>query len=410
MQQDKLKEILNIVPGSECLEFLVKRIQSNNYRGIQISQHNRYTLDDIFIILENIYKISEKELLQIRDTDLSRRPNNTPGEKKYALLTINIAKEMGRCTQDSLRKNIFVDMHRMGLIYRYDRNKEIIAPFKRRHVKYISLTPLAIELIESNASNRIFLYTRAIETLMNGYGEELLFLISELDKNTIELNEIVLFASFIDQSIDNHTYVRSEIADYLKEYQTFSKFIKKHIVLKIKEYCNPDNFGGNKVQQRDWHNWVNEAQQIMYLLGQTAYFENRDSKLIVRIGKTGIYEDTAKLKRSVKEKELYFEKHGVKKELGFELHHIVPLCWAKKSSDFLLFDNWQNLAYIDGKSHSKISQQNNRHVVLSFECKDAIFTDFNKDRVVCKIDENIIYSPKKQKTMLEYNKQILDAI
>ena len=46
-----LQEISQIDPSKECLKFLAKRLQSKDYRGIQISQHNRYTKKEILVIL-----------------------------------------------------------------------------------------------------------------------------------------------------------------------------------------------------------------------------------------------------------------------------------------------------------------------------------------------------------------------
>ncbi|GAA9062574.1 hypothetical protein BTM312_03950 [Helicobacter pylori] len=65
--------------------------------------------------------------LQIRTTDMSKRPSNIIGEEAYAKVVDNICKsempqdnlgKKNQVTQDSLRKNLFVDMHRMGLIER----------------------------------------------------------------------------------------------------------------------------------------------------------------------------------------------------------------------------------------------------------------------------------------------------
>ncbi len=75
-----LKQILQIDSSKNCLKFLVDRLQSVNYRGIQISQHNRYTKDRILIILEEIYNLCSENLMQIRTTDLSKRPCNIEGE------------------------------------------------------------------------------------------------------------------------------------------------------------------------------------------------------------------------------------------------------------------------------------------------------------------------------------------
>ena len=59
---------------------------------------------------------------------------------------------------------------------------------------------------------------------------------------------------------------------------------------KVKDYCEPKNFSGDKTQKRDFHNFLNETQQILSLLTQMAYFEynKNDSKLYIRTGTYGI--------------------------------------------------------------------------------------------------------------------------
>lgn len=53
------------------------------------------------------------------------RPHNTEEEGIYAEFC-NEAKNLVEIgTQDAMRKNLFVDLHRMGLIERYDKNKKL---------------------------------------------------------------------------------------------------------------------------------------------------------------------------------------------------------------------------------------------------------------------------------------------
>ena len=157
-----LQEIAHIDPSKECIKFLVERLQSKEYRGIQISQHNRYTKKEILVILGEIYNLVGEGLMQIRTTDLSKRPQNIDGEEKYAELTNNISIKLSRCTQDSLRKNIFVDMHRMGLINRYNAKNKALSPSEKGIKKYISISKLGISMLkEKNIFSQNLLFTRA---------------------------------------------------------------------------------------------------------------------------------------------------------------------------------------------------------------------------------------------------------
>ncbi|RAX54500.1 restriction endonuclease subunit R [Helicobacter sp. 16-1353] len=410
---EKLQEILDIDPSKEFLRFLVKRLQSENYRGVQISQHNRYTKEIVLVILEEIYKLCGGELLQIRTTDLSKRPHNINGEEKYAKLTNNIGLKIQRCTQDSLRKNIFVDMHRMGLICRFDKNKKELSPFARGVKKYISLSDFGIEFLKTkDIFTQNLFYTRALENLMNGFGEEILSLCLELESNYISTHELLFFGTFLYQILDSRIYQRSDILHFIKEYRNTSRIVKEALLIKIQSYCNPNNFSGDKTQKRDFHNWINETQQILTLLSQMAYFEwnKKQNKLYIRVGKDEIFEDTSKLKRSLNEKILYFEKHNIaQKTKGFELHHIVPLCFAKSKVEFHTIDKWQNLVYIDAYSHSQITQNKNANIILNFNKNDAIFSDLSNNQVYCENEKNIKYDTKKQDLMLDYNKELLNA-
>ena len=121
---DFYQSLISIDPSKKALKFLANRILNDNYRGMQISQHNRYTVEDLIILLEKIYELVGENKMKIRTTDLSKRPYNTPDEYIYAEYVNNVAKEMGRCTQDSVRKNFFVDLNK-GLLRKHNIEKRV---------------------------------------------------------------------------------------------------------------------------------------------------------------------------------------------------------------------------------------------------------------------------------------------
>ncbi|GAA8072933.1 hypothetical protein Neuguinea51_13880 [Helicobacter pylori] len=129
-----LLEITQLDPSKECLKFLADRIRSPDYRGLHLSQHNRYDQNKIKTIIQAIFNEVGEDLLQIRTTDMSKRPSNIIGEEVYAKVVGNICKSGMQVTQDSLRKNLFVDMHRMGLIERYNKNKEPTNPYIQSNI------------------------------------------------------------------------------------------------------------------------------------------------------------------------------------------------------------------------------------------------------------------------------------
>ncbi len=370
------------------MKFLANRIKSSDYRGLHLSQHNRYDQNKIKIIIQAIFNEVGEDFLQIRTTDMSKRPSNIIGEEAYAKVVDNICKseiaqdnsgKKNQVTQDSLRKNLFVDMHRMGLIERYNKNKEPTNPYIQSNIKYISLTPLAIEFLNAqDLLRKNFCYTQALENLLQGFGAECREVMIELDNHYLDIEEMMFFVTFLN--IENFT--RSKIIEYVREYR------------------------------RDYHNWKNQAQQIFSLLEQSVFFEANKERLILKTLNEENKQNDKKLKRSIKEKALYFEKHGVKKEKGFELHHIVPLCLARSVEEFDLLDKWENLIYIDAFNHAKISQTQNKHICLYFENCDVILSKGLKEEqesLYFTYIENVLYKLDLQNVMLEYNKDLLHS-
>ncbi|MDR2345052.1 MAG: hypothetical protein LBE18_03210 [Planctomycetaceae bacterium] len=51
-----MNNLISFSPGNKALEFIKKRIDNDNYRGSWSSQHNRYTLDDLDVILRLLDK------------------------------------------------------------------------------------------------------------------------------------------------------------------------------------------------------------------------------------------------------------------------------------------------------------------------------------------------------------------
>jgi len=406
------EELISIDPSKECLRFLGERIVSDNYRGIQLSQQNRYDVIVVTTMLVEFFNLAKAQRMFIRTTDLSKRAYNLPEEAQYAEYVNNLSIKLGRGTQDSVRKNFFVDLHRMGFIYRYNESGDRIGPFERSQIKSVSLTPLGIELV--NNANDIFqrnlIYTKAIDTLTNGLANELLDVVSINDKLT--MTEFQFFISFMDNELNGHFYTKSELVDYVMEFRKMSYFQKQAVIDKVSKYCDPTKFGGNKINKRDYHNWKNETQQIFMLMDQTVFFEKRNETLLIRLGENSLFDDDTKLKRSLKEKENYFREHGISKEPGFELHHVIPLLSAKNKNEFAVLDVWQNMVYIDGYTHSKITHTNNKNIDLEFVNDDITLVDpagIIKD-IKCSKDTNVIYNSKNKSLMKDFNTNALNSL
>lgn len=416
--KDKLQKI---DPSRSCLTFLAERICSNNYRGIQISQHNRYTCDDVIVMLEELYKSVGTEKMVVRTTDLRKRPYNEKDEEKYALYTKKVVDRMKRGTQDSIRKNFFVDFHRMGFINRFDINGKEILPFEStqgKTIKYVSLTELGVELINNKKDifKKQFIYTKGIDLLSHGLANDLLDIMIELDDNYLTIHEFMFFVSYMGQKLRTHTYTRSEVIEFIRDYRSMSAYQKLAVIDEVQCYCDPNKFVGNKTVKRDYHNWRNEAMQIFMLMGQTVLFEQGIGKekdiLKLKIGKNALFDSSAKLIRSKKAKEEYFTKHNVSKQIGFELHHIIPLLMARNKLEFDALDVWENLIYIDGYTHSKITQTDNKNIVISFENNSDIKLETVVKRsqaISCVNGKHVIYNVNNIPIMESFNNNMLNS-
>lgn len=370
---------LNKISSCKFITFLCKRINNDDYRGLQLSQHNRFDVNIVHLIIREIYNKFKFNLFVIRNTDLKKRPSNNLDETPYSELVDQINTKLVKrgITQDSLRKNFFVDFSRMNLIKRYDKNKVEINPYKKSPVKYVSLSNLGIKFAQLNDIFKInSLYYQCIDSLTNGIANDLLEIMIQIGLEKITLNDYQLFISYLNFKIDGRTITKTEICEYLKEFHKLSRFQRDAIVQIIKNYCSPLNFIGNKTKKRDFSNWRNEAEQIFTILDNSSFFK-RDQKynLVLTLDKKSIKNNHAQFKRSRTEMNKYFENHNVNKIKGFELHHIVPLLYANSLSEFNLLDSWQNMIYINAYIHSIISQNKNKNIKINFKNNDVYFED-----------------------------------
>ncbi|MDE6201714.1 MAG: hypothetical protein K2M47_07585 [Clostridiales bacterium] len=410
-------EIESIQKGNKALEFIEKRIADVYYRGAASSEHNRYDMEEIHDIIKILNNYApNKQLLQIRTTDTSKRPFNYPEEYTYAKfcdeVKSTVKKKKG--TQDSLRKNIFPDLHRMGFIARYDANGNKVAPYERKNIKYVALTDLGVHFaVETNILNQSFMFSKAVDILLGGYLELAIDILSDTDNGIKKLSfyEYMFFVSAVNSNT-SFNITRAECLDLINEYRKLSNTQRSGLINLLKTQLNPNLYAGNKKDKRDWHNWVNKITQIFYLLNQTAYFDAYDNNLYLRT-ETKYTDDgnkKVKFKRSVSAKQEYFNNHKIQRKLGFELHHVIPLSWSENIEQYNLYDNWKNLIYIDAYSHSIITQNNNNYIAMSSNGDAIVLKNAAKDAIRLNFNANIIYNISLQDTMLHYNQQLIETI
>ncbi len=388
-----------------ALKYIDQRIESDDYRGAVSSQHNRFTEEELYNTLKLLDKhASNKSFMEIRTTDLAKRPINSSEEQKFAIFCNEVKQVVGRGTQDSIRKNWFVDFHRMGFIQRYDKNHNPTHAWKRSITKFVSIAPDGAKFIkERDPANRLFLFTKGLNRLLSNYINILLNLLKddEYHLRYITLNESMFFVSAV-VSDAKYSLTELECIEHINEYRKLTKAQRISVEKCLKSQLKKENYIGNKKTQRDFHNWENKMTQIFSLIRQTAYFEVRDNRVSYREPK-----NQKQLNRSISQKQEYFKEHIVSKKRGFELHHIIPLSWSENYEHFVLLDKWENMVYIDGYSHAQITQNGNKNIVLSKGVNGLILQDYESNIVNLEKDINVLYNEDKEPVMLSYNDNLI---
>ncbi len=390
---NKLQNILNIDANNDFLKYIVNRIQKPNYRGVHISQHNRYDLGLVMTILEVIKNKVSNNLFEIPRGDFNQRDDkggnyNINDYPKFKTITDDIKKLSGRTTYNSIKKTFFVDFHRMGLIVRYDKNKIPTNPCKRTTIHYVSLTDEANKLLNSSTiiqKHRVF--TDVLDkNLFKSYLSNLVDLIfnSQYKDDNINIHEFMFI--FTNEELSNPMKL-------LSEYRNLKIFQKNKLLKLVQDYANPNNFGGDKTQKKDFHNWRNETQQMFMLLKQTSYFQvdENNQNIALNIGNYGIF-SVENIKRSSKPKQRYFDIHNKNKQTDFELHHIVAISKARNKQEVELLDNVYNLIYLHKDKHLEITKKNNTNVYLSINETKANFCNFDSDKIQAINNSEALYS------------------
>lgn len=408
----KLKDILNIDNTNEFLKYIVARLQRDDYRGIHISQHNRYNLEFVIKMLSVIKNEVGNALFEIPRGDYSERENvkkyNIDDYQEFKKITDKVNLTVGRTTYNSIKKNFFVDFHRMGLITRYDKNQIPSNPHKRTTIYYASLTDEANNLLNSkNIIEKHRVFTDVLDkNLFNSYLSNLVDLIfnSQYKGDVISIHEFMFI--FTDTELDKPIKL-------LNEYRKLKQFQKNKLLMLAQEYANPNSFEGDKTQKKDFHNWINETQQMFTLLKQTSYFQvdENNQNIALNIGSYGIF-SIDNIKRSDRPKQEYFELHEHKKQNNFELHHIVAISKARNKQEVNLLDNVYNLIYLHKDKHLEITKKKNAHVYLSINETIAKFCDFDSEKIQANNGGDALYS--KNNSILQkleiHNKKAINEI
>lgn len=398
-----LAEILSIDEESLFLKYIVRRLRDNKYRGWHISQHNRYDMADIELILRSIHDIAATEYFAIPPGDYKRDAVLPSEFQKFQIIVNQVNSKMGRGTINSLKKNFFPDLEGMGFLVR-DRMK---FGQNSRPVLCGRLTPDAVAFISAGALIDTYKkFTDGIDKLFGSKISELaeMLHLSDYVNDAISIYEFMFIFSDNDEDLDK--------IELLGSYRSLKKHERSKVIKLVQKYADPKNFEGNKTTLRDFHNWKNQAQQIMGLLKTTVYFEVDQNKFFrLNVGSTGFFQEPTK--RSVIPKREYFTFHGVEKRDKFELHHIIPISSARNKEEAKMVDDYRNLMYLHRGKHKALSQGGEKNIVLTLSPNEAIFSDFDNTESVQTINNtDALYTKEQSKIekIAKYNVGLLQSI
>lgn len=404
-------------PNSKLLEFIADRVKQDNYRGYHLSQHNRFSFDEAVNILTEFKAFAKNQRVKIRTRDLKKAPADMPGTQVYSDFCASLKTKYGKYTQDTIRKNIFVDFARMGLIKRFNSRGCLITGARRRCV-YVELADRGKILASKSKSKKekYIAFTKGLDSLLQGMPLILFDLMSDTDFK-ITRKEYTYFASFLNHTINcaaapaGKTVTKQDVIDYINEYRSI-KDLHDNIDDILKEYCNPDNFPKNKPEKRDYGNWLNETDQVFKLLSQTVYFDHIEKyhTLNLRVDKKMDIDNVERIKRSSQEKINYFNEHHITKPTGTTLHHIVPLNVWKDLNDFKLLDDWRNMICIEQGAHNDVHAQKKEPIMLSFSADKKNLILSSDCTLTYTNNKEVFYSQRRTSDMENYNKSLIDTL
>lgn len=400
-----LREIENISSSNTFVKYIVDRVSSNDYRGMQCSQHNRLTFDYFSNLVSVIYDVAGSSIFDIHIGD--DRGEKQPQAYTYYKVVDRIKACVGKGTINSVKKNTFPDIARMGFLNRYDKDGDkIIEGTSRSSVYSVGLSELGVKFAKATAFEKIKLFTDGVDILTKNAASELveLLYLNDYGIDKIDILEFMYILSDDRKEITSNDKLR-----LLLDYRRLTAAEKNKLDENLKAFCNPKNRRDfdNKTLLRDYGNWKNESQQIYSLLANSTYFKVEGTELILNTGNYGLF--NAQANRGAKAKADYFKNHNVNKTVGYDLHHIVPFAKAQNKSDAVFVDDFKNLIYLSDKKHAEFTISGSKNVILKYTQNNpnVLFMDFNDSFILVDITKDALFSPSLLPLVKEYNIQLL---
>ena len=388
---------------SDLEKYLHNRIRRSDYRGLHLAQHNRLPEDKLVAILDSIRDAVGNDEFDIPpgDEPSPRRSHNPAAKRKVRGFSDyhNILDNIANCgvagvsaTFNSLKKNHFPNFEGMGLLQRRDGGR------------VGHLTEAANSILDAGSSRqRTVLVGKAMERLIGpDFANELHDLLRNLDQ--LNVWEVMLIVS------DTHLSAAQK-ESYVRQYRRLRAVKRLQLHEDIESLCEP-TMHLSKVDRRDWHNWWNEAKQIVTMLAYVPGFVVLQEEHVMLAGGAGIpIFDRA---RSAQVKREAMEWHGLVPVAGWELHHIFPIEYATSAADMALIDAKENLLYIPAARHREIPRNKNRSVQFEFDSRRVRLSNpassSRKPQFDFEIPHEVGVQVDRLPAMVAYNARLLKSV
>jgi len=394
--------------------YLQSRIQdSKSYRGVHLQQHNRLPQAKLEVLLTAIYNtVGAESFIEPSGDDPApsrshkvgdpwRYPKgNLPGDcsNYWEILDAIAGADVSDVSAsfNSLKKNHFPNLEAMGLLSRIEGTHD--SP------KRAQLTDRAVEYLQANKRQRSKIFADASEKPLAPFIERLDPLLERF--NIISVYEVMLFVSDFTLELDE---CETLIYNYKRLKQIQKLELHESIQKQMQRRMGPDV---PKRQKLDWHNWLNQAQQILDHLQVVTGFVVYQNEVVMRSGDAFAASFSARRSQTVKAEAMDW--HSLDKVDGWELHHVLPIDYATSEAELDRIDSKENLIYISKEAHRKFPTRSNRTVKLKFsEGCVTVFNPASRDQlpeVTLVIDVDIRLDMDNLPAMLEYNEMLLDFI
>ncbi|ATQ35456.1 restriction endonuclease subunit R [Mesoplasma entomophilum] len=389
--------------------FLEYRISSKDYRGMHLFQHNRITTDKIKAIYDSYKKIN-KEFIEIPRGDEYNKKNKPNGFKlhefpEYELFVKLINEAISQGSAMAIKKNLLVDLARLEVIDRFDQNKNKLNPYKKCVAHYFKInSDFFLKYDNSDISLEILL-KKKIELSLSNLLKCIFDLISNPNLNYMTFDEFFLFVTWFDFDYKGKKIDNNYLVNLIIEYRKIAKSEKNILFEDLKKIGTPDK-NVKKIYKKDYNNWKNEAQEIFSILKGFALFQFNNKLNSIEFNFKKIDRNQIKFARSMSTKENYFNEHNIKKQIGFELDHVIPFSLISNYNEYIEIDNWRNLVYIDANTHRIKTSLQNKYMFLSKKNEKLNMYAADGDNLELINGNNLLINDELIEGTIQYNKYL----